>query len=83
MAKPGEEETLDAGKRFLARVSVLPVIFQQKRQFSTVFSGAVRKYRFIDSLNESLTRRSITYSSKMSNKRNVARDKISCNYKIT
>lgn len=59
MAKRGEEETLDAGKRFLARVSALPVIFQQKRQFSTVFSCAVRKYRFIDSLNESLTRRSI------------------------
>lgn len=75
MAKCGEEETLDAGKRFLARVSALfrslPVIFQQKRQFSTVFSGAVRKYRFIDSLNESLTRRSITCSSRMNNERNV------------
>jgi len=70
MAKRGEEETLDAGKRFLARVS-LPVIFQQKRQFSTVFSGAVHKYRFIDSLNESLTRRSITCSSRMNNERNV------------
>lgn len=56
MAKHGKEETLDAGKRFLGRVSVLPVIFQQKRQFSMVFSSAVRKYRFIDSLNESLRR---------------------------
>jgi hypothetical protein len=59
-----------------SRVSALPVIFQQKRQFSTVFSDAVGKYGFIGSLNESLTRRSITYTSGM---RNEGRCSKSCN----
>lgn len=66
MGERGEEKLLTRANGS-PRVSALPVIFQRKRQFSTVFSDVVRKYGFIGSLNESLTRRSITYTSGMKN----------------
>lgn len=59
MVRRGEEETLDAGKRLLARFRSSGNISAEKAIFNGL-PGAVRKYRFIGSLNESLTRHSIT-----------------------